>query len=377
MLGIISNPRYVALDTGTINDLSDKAAGGDAKQLLSILRGGDWMPFLTYHHLEELACHQNDDVFKRRFDFICGLPYVACMERAGLPASVGSIVDLREYEIEFFLAHPNATHQEIIESVRPKVRSGFYSGSQLLNKNRRWLEFFRTNLAEIRRHSKAVTANLAHFPVPDMKEKIPKKGEAWKICSEREAVANWKQKAARLKRQVSEHGDCRHINPQELVRDFMCDVLDGAVKSLAASGDAFENYLKEAQVDRDRLPTNARIEDVIYENVFVMEMGIHARNLLKNKDEMLKLIRKEALPSWLVWQELDRHIRQLPNAESGNLGDKDIASFGPYVDLLNADKRIAEMLKQASRQNQLLLQVYRRVPEHRGLKGLIEALKNN
>lgn len=377
MAGILFNPRYVALDTGTIDQMC-KGASADAKQLFSILRSGDWIPFLTYHHLEELACHENDDVFERRCDFICTLPQVACMERAGRPASVGSIIDLREYEIEFLLANPNATHHEIIESVRPKVRSGFYSGSQLLNENRQWLEFFRTtNLAEIRRRTKAETANLAHFPISDMKEAVPRKGEAWNACSPQEAIANWKRKATWLKRQVDEHGDSRHMNSQELVRNFMSDVLDGALKSLAGGGDVFENYLEEAQVDRNRLPTNARIEDVIYENVFVMNMGTHARNLLKNKGEMLKLIRKEALPSWLIWQELDRHIRQLPNAEAGNLGDKDIASFGPYLDVLNTDKRIAEMLKQAGRKDQLLLSVYQRVPERRGLKGLIETLRNN
>jgi hypothetical protein len=54
-----------------------------------------------------------------------------------------------------------------------------------------------------------------------------------------------------------------------------------------------------------------------------------------------------------------------------------IASFAPYVDLINVDKRVAEMFRQLSGENQSFSEIYKRVPEKRGLPGLIEALKKN
>jgi hypothetical protein len=62
----------------------------------------------------------------------------------------------------------------------------------------------------------------------------------------------------------------------------------------------------------------------------------------------------------MIWQELNRRIREQPKPEIGNINDERIASFGPYVDLINVDKRIADALRQISRQHELLLQVYER-----------------
>jgi hypothetical protein len=86
-------------------------------------------------------------------------------------------------------------------------------------------------------------------------------------------------------------------------------------------------------------------------------------------------LRKEQIPSWLVWEQVDRRMKQLPRAEIGNVNDKHIVGFGLYVDVLNADKRVAEFLRQAGGHHALIHQVYLRVPVGRGLSGLIERLK--
>jgi hypothetical protein len=86
-------------------------------------------------------------------------------------------------------------------------------------------------------------------------------------------------------------------------------------------------------------------------------------------------LRKEQIPSWVVWEQVHRRMKQLPRAEIGNVNDQHIVGFGLYVDVLNVDKRIAELLRQAGGHHALLQQVYRRVPLDRGLAGLIQRLK--
>src|SRR5260370_38414234 len=100
-------------------------------------------------------------------------------------------------------------------------------------------------------------------------------------------------------------------------------------------------------------------------------MEIDAEQLLRRKVELVGDIRKEAMPSWIVWQEIDRRIRNLKRAEIGNLNDKHIPAFGLYVDVLNVDKRIAEILRQAAKNHTLLRQVYDSVPEKRGFSELL------
>ncbi|MEK7683914.1 MAG: hypothetical protein AAB466_00675 [Verrucomicrobiota bacterium] len=289
--------------------------------------------------------------------------------------NVGDSFYLRDYEIEFLAAHPNATHDEVIEAVRPKVRSGFYSGTQLVSKNLQWWEFFRRNLAAETRRQKANIANLTHFPTPDGKSRIPAHDEIVKACSEQEAAARLNRLARWLECQIVEHGDCRDINPGLAATSLMKETLQELLPGLATGRGFFDAVLKRYGVERDRLPVNARVQDVGYEAIFAAQMGVHARRLLKNKAELLSLVRKEQVPSWCVWQELDCRIKQFTSAEIGNVNDKHIAAFGLYVDLLNVDKRIAELLRQAGSSPGLLLQVYKRVPRKHGLSGLLDALK--
>jgi hypothetical protein len=77
----------------------------------------------------------------------------------------------------------------------------------------------------------------------------------------------------------------------------------------------------------------------------------------------------------IIWHEVDCRLTQLPRAEVGNINDKHILAFSPYVDAVNVDKRIADMLRQAARHQPLLSMVYDRIPKRRGIPGLVEHLR--
>jgi hypothetical protein len=97
--------------------------------------------------------------------------------------------------------------------------------------------------------------------------------------------------------------------------------------------------------------------------------------MLISHDELVRSVRKEQLPSWLIWQEIDRRMKQFPRAEIGNVNDRQILSFSPYIDVLNVDKRVAELLRQAATSHEILNRVYQRIPPGRGFKGLVDHLK--
>jgi hypothetical protein len=68
-VGLITDPRFVVLDTASISNAASKRHDVAVKELIEIFRAGNWIPFVTYHHLEEIACHQGDDIFEMRIDF--------------------------------------------------------------------------------------------------------------------------------------------------------------------------------------------------------------------------------------------------------------------------------------------------------------------
>jgi hypothetical protein len=106
-------------------------------------------------------------------------------------------------------------------------------------------------------------------------------------------------------------------------------------------------------VDPTRLPKDARVEDAGYEAVFVKMLTIHARRLKVDYKMLREKVRQEQLPSWIVWRELDRRLKQLPKASASDSNDTTIAPFGLYVDYIEVDKRIAELVRQASGQEML------------------------
>jgi hypothetical protein len=55
--------------------------------------------------------------------------------------------------------------------------------------------------------------------------------------------------------------------------------------------------------------------------------------------------------------------------------DKYSASFGLYVDMLNVDKRIADIIRQAAGTYSLLKILHERIPKRRGFDGLVLALR--
>src|ERR1039458_7078643 len=87
--------------------------------------------------------------------------------------------------------------------------------------------------------------------------------------------------------------------------------------------------LKRDGVSRDRLPKNPTWEDEGYEAIFVAQLGVHARRLLRNKEELLQLVRKEQIPAWVIWEAVDRRMKRMERAEIGNVNDKHILNFGP------------------------------------------------
>jgi len=368
------NPRYVFLDTATINYAADHPNYSTVVEFTKILNSGDWIAYITFHQLQELASHGNAEVVGRRLEFLAGLTNIAFPAGAGR-FPTGDVISLRSFEIEFLAKHHAAAHEEVIDAVRAKIRSGFNSGKQFVADNLGWIRHFRTFELDKYQKQLAEVANATHFYVGDPKAKIPQKGQHINVPSNVEFEKRFAQSAQWLSEKMTNSGDLRGLNPEEFAYRFMHEAFTESRPLLQHGGDYFEALLARDGVERNRLPQKARVEDVIFESIFVSSMRIYARRLNRIKEELLELVRKESVPSWLVWQEIDRRLRQLPNAETGNMHDKYAASFGLYVDILNVDKRIADIIRQAARTYPLFKILHERIPKRRGFDGLVLALR--
>jgi hypothetical protein len=375
----IMAPKFVMLDTATLGHLAAEPAAPLSREMLAILQTGDWLPYLTWHHLEELVSHGNEDVFRSRVDLLSRLPHVAYLQLDGTQPNqpyLASAVDLRTYEIRFLAAHPGAVHQEVIDAISPVIRGGFVSGQQFVLVNRDWWQIYRRDYAKATRLHKEQMANLTHFS-PNPKERLPPEGQYETFLSGEAGTKLRERMAATLAANISQRGDVRHLNATILADDFATAVFDMSSQLRSAGPSLTDAWLRRAGVSRDRLPPSPTVEDMEYEAVFVQQMRVIKDGFSGSQVQSAARLRKEQVPSWVVWEQVDRRMKQLHRAEIGNVNDKHIVGFGLFVDVLNVDKRVAECLRQAAGHDALIQQIYRRVPLGRGLSGLIERLKSS
>jgi hypothetical protein len=373
-------PKFVMLDTATLGHVAAEPTAPFSKELFAILRTGEWFPYLTWHHLEELISHGNDDVFSSRVAFLSRLPHVAYLHLDGHEPTEpywASAVDLRAYETRFLATHPGAAHQDVIDAVWPSIRGGFVSGEQFVEANRQWWDVYRRDYAEARQLRKEQVANLTHFSPTDSKEPIPPEGQHETFLSNEASASLRKRMAANLAANITQSGHLRRLNATALADDFAAAVFDMSSQLRSAGPCITDAWLHQIGVSRDRLPPSPTVEDVRYEVGFLQQMRVITDSFSASEAQSAVRLRKDQIPSWVVWEQVDRRMKQLPRAEIGNVNDKHIVGFGLYVDVLNVDKRVAECLRQAAGHHALILQVYRRVPVERGLAGLIARLKSS
>src|SRR6267142_3550545 len=287
---LVGAPKFVMLDTATMGQLANRPREETSKELLACFRSGDWVPYLTWHHLEELFSHANDDVFRRRVDLIAKLPHVAYVKQSqhtSEPYS-GSVLDIRDYELKFLLANPGAAHSAIDDAVWPSARGNFCTGEQFVENNFQWWRIFRRFLALPTRLRKEEVANITHFFTTDPNEPLPLNDGSWSVLSPEGSAKRLAEMAAKLERQINEFGDSRHINLRTATAKFMREVHKESLPLLSKGPDFIEAMMQRDGVSRERLPPLPTVGDMGYEAVFVGQLRVHARRLLISHDELVR-----------------------------------------------------------------------------------------
>jgi len=341
--------------------------------MISVLRGGEWIPFITQHHLEEIACYENESAFFRRLEFISQFPFISYLRPQHEGANVGGMVDVQDHEIAFVADNSGVSHEDVLKAVRPAIRNGYGSGVQFYRENSEWWKYFRVHFAEESRRQKSSIANLSHFKSPYAERRIWPENLQARPITEHGATQHYEKQARWLEDQIHRHGDCRYIDPKAAADALMRETLNETLSDINEPN-SYEAILLRCGIKRERLPAKATVEDACYEGIFLSQLGVYARRLKRDRDELTAKVRKEQIPSWVIWKELDSRTHQFP-AEIGNVNDKHIATFGLYIDLVDVDKRTAELIQQSARKSPLCAKVLNRIPTNRGAKGLVEAMK--
>ncbi len=368
-------PRLVCLDSSTWGNLArDWKVNADANRLLGLLNSGSVVPYFTWHHVEEIIQHADDDVYESRVSLIRDIRFVSYPMLPTQIGNIGSLMELRNFEIMALLQNPTRSTEKLVDVIRPEITNGFCTGKELCAANRPWWDYYRTHFAAEIQIRKAQIASIAQFPMNDQKQSLRDASKKVRLRSESDSKKQFSVMTQMLAERLGRDGDRRLGDPAQVSAEFMRKTYDESLRIFGMDGDHFERMLRLNNIERSRLPKNARMEDVGYEGIFRKHLELHETYLSLPPGQLHNQIRQDMVPSWITWREVDRAMKHFPKAAASNLNDRSIVSFALYVDSLECDKRIKDSVEQAARRHPLLAQIEKKLLNRKNYADLVTQL---
>ncbi|TDR46539.1 hypothetical protein DFR29_10371 [Tahibacter aquaticus] len=337
-------PFVVCLDTahwvGLIAALrSAKTRAGTQVRLAAFEAVGGSLA-LTFHHIVELAQHENRDEVEARFR---ALGYIAPMcALSGITSDgPGSVLDLIAQELLAALESPDAEAEAIAAAVWPgavEPASGADFSDWLLPQ----LDILHWHAAKGTARSRNVSLLSQAAALDRSKEKLMPNARALPTA---EVKANLFALGKRLAAEVVQRRDPRASESEavdgaaQFIRELM-----GDVEGIADHGNVWEALLARANVSAQEAAGMRYISEVADLGHFRKQLEIPARHLGLTNDE-LRRVRPEQFPTWLIHLAYTKHRQVAARTQGSDLGDMHLLCHAPYMDALFVDKRTHENVR--------------------------------
>ena len=117
------------------------------------------------------------------------------------------------------------------------------------------------------------------------------------------------------------------------------------------------------------------MEDMGRESHFRKLLELHESWLALPPGSLYPVVTQDMVPSWIVWREVDRAMKNSSKAAASNLNDMSIISFALYVDALECDKRVREFVRQAAGRHPLIAVMEKRLVKWKNYADLTQQLE--
>lgn len=353
-------PVIVAPDTSHWANWIDDALGPDAskrdeaRRLHARMLERGRIPFLSWHHLEELLCIESDGNARSRVAFLQSLPMVAWMRMPGANEGLGGIMEIMAGEA-----------------------LAFHSGCEDLIDVRDWV---RTRLMRTGTVTQAIGRENWVWDVarPEMMARRPRMGMVSALSDLR--PFDDAQTVGQLSRKVVRSPADRRAMLSKMHADATAQALRADPKRGADEARAMADGFLASMIEMEP-PTGTSVRDLIVAThvaqgldpeeirddctiaelallgTFRSQLRITAR-LANVPFERLKGVRMESLPSWRIGEALQRHGQKRTVRPGSDLHDQHLAVLAAYVDELFVDKRTHEDFRRVSRKEPELANLF-------------------
>jgi len=360
-------PRLIALDSSIIGNVardfyhSNEHNQKKARRFLDYLSLKNLIPLITWHHIEELLQHNDEVIVDNRIRFIESFPMIAWFYSINSPGIVGSILDIQATELSWLIDNPSTPLEVVIQKTKDKLLK-FGSGQDLVsifNYDEETWKQIRENLAH-RQDRRREIASIGHAKFIDMQSNKVSDFRNKRLRKPEETTKALDILEANLERELINHGDKKLSGHKSVAREFINEIKENGLQLCHAQGNKQEIFLKSFGIDPGEVSSDAALQDIGYTAIYKQKIRILAETFGLNYD-LLKAIKEDLCPSWLIWRELDKVLKSAHRASGSDITDKYHSVLALYADILLVDKKFREIFKQVVIRNAVIKKIINKV----------------
>jgi hypothetical protein len=349
---LISQPRFVVLDTSHLAGLASDWASADRSQrrlaqafVPNLVERG-WLLLLCWHQVEELLQHKDDELVDQRLRYLRSWPLAAWVRPSDPDSGPGSVLEVLKAEVQAAYAHPGAD----LLQVRDLAREGLFfvgPGSEAIPDGFQDWRILRAPLIERQEGSRRVAAiarwratDIDNVRISDLLAKPFRKAE--------DANRALQHLRNQLAGEIAARGDKRIADPGAMADHFFAEI--------AREGQAIPTGGDLPPVIQLLLMAGLELEDIDLSTTFGQTTNLlifrERLRMVADASELpwqtLKQVAtQDRLPVTVIEECMRAHAQDQPERKGSDLNDTHILCVAPYADVTYVDKRTLENVRRA------------------------------
>lgn len=300
----------------------------------------NWIPFLSWHNLEELLAIEDDARAQERVAFLRELPLLAWFRLPDEQFGVGAITDIAAAE-----AVACCEGQEGLHAVTSRAKTlllRFGTGAEAIGDHD---GVWRLVRHEVLRRIDRVREIVAIAPFPfDGEDMTLGQLLCGRLVGSQDMSSRFAAMAARLTQEVATKGDRRICDPARTAADFVQQVAELAGQPSSVQ-ELIVRMCTRCGLELHELRDELTIRELSELATFRAKLRVVAPKTGRTFEELRALVRMEWCPQWIIERDMRAHAPDLPRRNGSDLVDGYLAALTPYVDHLFVDKRTNETFR--------------------------------
>ena len=353
----IQDPFLVQIDSFALNDISrdyfheDSAKKQKAYNFIDEFYKRGAIPIITWHHIEEMLSHKNDEVSAKSIAFILALPLIAVL-KSDIESFIGSIYDIDKKEIQTIIMCEDEIEIGLIIQETCRNIYKFCSGASIIEPLIPNMGIIRqTVLSKAPKKKEMASISRAKSLNPHYKHKLSDIKNMKNYTYSEEAtntiLNNMKSK---LTKEIKEQGDKKisSDSAEKIATGFIADI---KIDSTKVDVPMIEMIRKSSGLSKEEFEKVKSWEDLECVPIFKGRLGSIAKEFPESQKEKIINLKEEYCPTWLLWKEIYKIRVKAERASGSDINDAFLAGLSLYAGLTIVDKRTHEYLTQIKRKD--------------------------